>query len=140
GDTILGTVRPGNRSFALIGDSAPQLTGSTGFAVLTPRREELGELVYFLATSEENILRLSRLADGAAYPAVRPEIVAAQECVVPSKEVIDAFHNGVGAMVDRQNANQAEDVTLAAIRDSLLPKLISGELRVPLEGAEAPSP
>ena len=34
GDTVLGTVRPGNRSFALVGETA--LTGSTGFAVLHP--------------------------------------------------------------------------------------------------------
>lgn len=135
GDTIVGTVRPGNRSFALIGDCSPRLTGSTGFAVLTPRRAALRELVYFLATSEENISRLGHLADGAAYPAIRPEVVTAEACVVPSAIVIDAFHDLVSAMVDRQIANRTEATTLAAIRDSLLPKLLSGELRVPLEGA-----
>jgi type I restriction enzyme S subunit len=135
GDTIVGTVRPGNRSFALIGEGTPQLTGSTGFAVLTPRRAELRELVYFLATGEENIARLSHLADGAAYPAVRPDVVTAGACVVPSAVVIDAFHDVVSAMVDRQIANQANDTALAAIRDSLLPKLLSGELPVPLKGA-----
>ena len=80
GNTVVGTVRPGNRSFALIGDGDVQLTGSTGFAVLSPNRRELRELVFFLATSDENIDRLSRLADGAAYPAVRPEVVVAGEC------------------------------------------------------------
>ena len=34
GDTIVGTVRPGNGSYSLIGDDG--LTGSTGFAVLRP--------------------------------------------------------------------------------------------------------
>jgi type I restriction enzyme S subunit len=112
------------------------LTGSTGFAVLTPKRDELRELVYFLATSEENIARLSQLADGAAYPAVRPDVVTGYACVVPSPGVIDEFHGVVSSMVDRLMANQANDTTLAAIRDALLPKLLSGELRVPIEGAE----
>ena len=35
GDTIVGTVRPDHRSFALIGQETPQLTGSTGFASLS---------------------------------------------------------------------------------------------------------
>lgn len=133
GDTIVGTVRPGNRSFALIGKDLPPLTGSTGFAVLTPRRVALRELVYFLATSKENISRLSRLADGAAYPAVRPEVVTVGACVVPPENVVNAFHDLVSVMVDRQMTNHAEATTLAAVRDSLLPRLLSGELRVPLE-------
>lgn len=37
GDTIFGTVRPGNRSFVLVPKSEQILTSSTGFAVLTPK-------------------------------------------------------------------------------------------------------
>ncbi|MGB0714097.1 MAG: restriction endonuclease subunit S, partial [Gammaproteobacteria bacterium] len=77
GDTIIGTVRPGNRSYALIGSGDQQLTGSTGFAVLTPERGNLREFVYLVVTCNETIERLSHLADGAAYPAVRPDVVTA---------------------------------------------------------------
>lgn len=135
GDTIVGTVRPGNRSFALIGEGAPQLTGSTGFAVLSPRRPELRELVYFLSTSDENIDRLSRLADGAAYPAVRPEVVCTGPCVVPTSGMIDALHEAIGVMIDYQMANQISGNTLASLRDTLLPKFLSSELRLPVAGA-----
>ena len=135
GDTIMGTVRPGNRSFALIGEGTTQLTGSTGFAVLTPRRDELRELLYFLATGEENIARLTQLADGGAYPAVRPDVVISGSCVIPNVDVVDAFHDLTSAMVDQQITNRSNNTTLAAIRDLLLPKLLSGEIRVPLEGA-----
>lgn len=130
GDTIVGTVRPGNRSFALIGQETPQLTGSTGFAVLSPRRNELREFVYYLATNDDNISRLSRLADGAAYPAVRPEVVTSGVCVLPPSDVIDAFHAATAEMVDYQIANRVNNHTLATIRDTLLPKLLSGELRM----------
>jgi len=134
GDTIVGTVRPRNRSFALVGIYSPQLTGSTGFAVLTPRREQLRELVYLLATTEENISRMSHLADGAAYPAVHPDVVTAGPCVVPPPVVIDAFHKVVCMMLDLQEANRVNDTVIATIRDALLPKLLSGNLRVSLEG------
>lgn len=134
GDTIIGTVRPGNRSFALIGDGDVQLTGSTGFAVLSPKRRELREWVFFLATSDENIDRLSRLADGAAYPAVRPEVVVAGECLIPNSKVIDAFHEATASMFDYQIANRINGDALASVRDVLLPKLLSGELRVSATG------
>ncbi|MCS6297532.1 MAG: restriction endonuclease subunit S [Nitrospira sp.] len=135
GDTIIGTVRPGNRSFALIGEADPSLTGSTGFAVLSPKRLELRELVYFLATSDENIERLTRLADGAAYPAVRPEVVTAGVCVIPDPGIIDAFHKATASMIDLQLSNRINNCTLAATRDALLPRLLSGTLRVPITGA-----
>ena len=53
GDTIVGTVRPGNRSFCLVQQSG--LTGSTGFAVLRPKDQINACLLYLVATSEENI-------------------------------------------------------------------------------------
>jgi type I restriction enzyme, S subunit len=130
GDTIVGTVRPGNRSFALIGEGGPALTGSTGFAVLSPKRHELRELVFFLATSDENIDRLSRLADGAAYPAVRPEVVMAGSCIVPDRSVINAFHAATESMIDYKIANRVNSDALSAVRDALLPKLLAGEVRV----------
>src|SRR5574337_2006372 len=40
GDTLVGTVRPGNRSFGFIAETEAGLTGSTGFAVLSPRQPD----------------------------------------------------------------------------------------------------
>lgn len=128
GDTIVGTVRPGNGSFALVGENG--LTGSTGFAVLRPRTAQFRELVYLAATSSLNIDRLSHLADGAAYPAVRPEIVHVTEMVRASDEIVEAFHRTTAPLIDKIEANKREVRTLAAARDLLLPKLISGEIHV----------
>ncbi|MGI8554176.1 MAG: restriction endonuclease subunit S [Dehalococcoidia bacterium] len=57
GDTIIGTVRPGNGSYAQVADEG--LTGSTGFAVLRPLTAAREELVYLAGTAPENIDRLS---------------------------------------------------------------------------------
>jgi type I restriction enzyme S subunit len=128
-DTIVGTVRPGNGSYALISDEV--LTGSTGFAVLRPLRRECTEFVYLAATSRENIERLSNLADGGAYPAVRPEIVSATHVPRVGQELINRFSQQVSPMFAGIAGNDRESRTLAQLRDTLLPKLISGELRVP---------
>ncbi len=127
-DTIVGTVRPGNGSYAFISDDG--LTGSTGFAVLRPQQTEYAELVYLAATAPENIEALAHLADGAAYPAVRSEVVAATPIVKARPGIVDIFSRAVGSLLAKLAANQRESRTLAALRDTLLPKLISGELRV----------
>ncbi len=129
GDTIVGTVRPGNGSYAVIDQDG--LTGSTGFAVLRPQNVAHREMIYCAATSAENIERLSHLADGAAYPAVRPDVVADTEIVLGPPSVIDAFSTTCAPLIDRCEANKRENKTLAAMRDLLLPKLMSGEIRVP---------
>ncbi len=89
GDTIVGTVRPGNRSFALIATDG--LTGSTGFAVLRPCQMHHREYVYLAATADDAIERLAHLADGAAYPAIRPDVVTNAEAVIPDDEILRQF-------------------------------------------------
>jgi type I restriction enzyme S subunit len=128
GDTIVGTVRPGNGSYALI--SKTGLTGSTGFAVLRPRSVNYTEFVYLAATLRENIEALAHLADGGAYPAVRPEVVAATPAMLPNSGVLSIFSGVAGALLAKIARNNRESRTLASLRDTLLPKLISGQVRV----------
>ena len=128
GDTIIGMVRPGNGSFAFIGGSG--LTGSTGFVILRPHEHRYRTLVYLSATAPENIRRLANLADGAAYPAVRPDIVGATEIAVPADAVTTGFSALVSPILDRMVSNQREEHTLAQTRDLLLPRLMSGKIRL----------
>ena len=128
GDTIVGTVRPGNGSFSYVGEDG--LTGSTGFAVLRAKSSRDRGYVWCAATSSENIERLTHLADGGAYPAVRPEVVASTAVILPSIRVREAFDNAVSIKLSLIEANKLESRTLAETRDLLLPRLMSGALRV----------
>ncbi len=128
GDTIVGTVRPGNRSFALIGPSELPLTASTGFAVLSPKKRECLEFIYIAATSDENIDRLAHLADGGAYPAVRPDVVTQLDVILPNNHVMKAFSDLVLPLFQKRNGNLSMQGKLTTLRDTLLPKLLSGEL------------
>ena len=47
------------------------------------------------------------------------------------ENILTIFNDSVGPMFDRWYGNLFESNTLASLRDTLLPKLISGELRVP---------
>ena len=57
--------------------------------------------------------------------------MARYDVVLPSESIAAAFTDQVRPSVDRVIAAVHESRTLAALRDTLLPRLISGELRVP---------
>lgn len=132
GDTIVGTVRPGNGSYALIGEDG--LTASTGFAVLRPKHPRYREFIYLAATSAENIERLAHLADGGAYPAVRPEAVIATALPGFDETALNHFSEVTSPLIEKIEANKRATRALAETRDILLPKLMSGE--VSLKDAE----
>lgn len=135
GDTIMGTVRPGNGSYALVGLDG--LTGSTGFAVLRPTKPEYTQLVYLACTDRRNIDRLAHVADGGAYPAVRPDVVAATALTGPGIPLIEVFSKLTAPLLERIEVSNRESETLMDLRDLLLPALISGDL--PVDALTSPS-
>jgi type I restriction enzyme S subunit len=127
-DTIVGTVRPANGSYSYIGRN--HLTGSTGFAVLRPQRAEDAVLIYLAATDPETLDALANLADGGAYPAVRPQVIAARSICIAEEGLRNRFSRFVSPFIERMQASSRENELLADLRDTLLPKLMSGEIRV----------
>ena len=51
--------------------------------------------------------------------------------LVPSSPVIEAFLTVAASLFNRLVSNEQQAQTLAALRDTLLPRLISGQLRLP---------
>ncbi len=129
-DTIIGTVRPGNGSYAYV--SRTGYTVSTGFAVLRPSKPEYADALYVASTSEENIQRLANLADsqGGAYPAVNPDVVLATDFVFSDHKVIAEFSAFARPIREKIEQAKEENRTLSETRDYLLPKLMSGQVRV----------
>ena len=52
------------------------------------------------------------------------------EFVLPSSKVLNEFEHVTNPVFEKIDENQRSNKTLAALRDALLPKLLSGELRV----------
>lgn len=129
GDTIWSTVRPNRRSYLFISNPKENLVVSTGFAVLTPI-EISPSFLYFWVTTDEFVDYLVSNADGSAYPAVLPERFAESEIHLPPKAMLDGFENLAGAMLAHIAQNEIESRTLVSLRNSLLPKLMRGELHI----------
>jgi type I restriction enzyme S subunit len=52
---------------------------------------------------------------------------------VPAEPILKAFEGSVGGLVTKTLANSLQAKTLSDLRDILLPRLLSGELRVPAD-------
>lgn len=129
GSTVWSTVRPNRRSHALVLDTDEDLVFSTGLAVLTPG--SVGSAFLYESTrTQEFQAYLEGVAEGSAYPAVRAERFKEAPLLLPTPEEREEFEET--AMALRQRAHQAvvESRTLATLRDTLLPQLMSGRLRV----------
>jgi type I restriction enzyme S subunit len=69
-------------------------------------------------------------AEGTVFGSIGKKDFHAIPCIMPPRELVRAYEMRVSPLDDRVEVNERENRTLAALRDSLLPKLISGELRV----------
>lgn len=128
GDTIWSCVRPNRRSYMFVHDPPENRIVSTGFAVLSPKRFGPSYL-YELTTQQEFVDYLVSNADGSTYPAVRADHFATAEVLVPPSRVIEAFDTVTTPLRDLVAAGERESEKLGQLRDYLLPKLLSGEVR-----------
>lgn len=130
GDTVLSTVRPDRRSHFLCLNPTPHLIASTGFAVLSPTTVPWSFL-YAGLTQADVFEHLGQHADGGAYPAVRPELVGQMQLAIPGDSaVLEAFHDVCAGLFEKAANNRHQARCLASTRDSLLPVLLSGEVRI----------
>jgi type I restriction enzyme S subunit len=129
GDTVLSTVRPDRGSYFLSLNPPENRVCSTGFAVLTPSKVPWSFLHVALTLPDVSD-HLGQMADGGAYPAVRPEVIGAMQVSLPKNpKVLEAFHRTCAPLFEQAEANRTQSRTLATLRDTLLPKLLSGELQ-----------
>ena len=67
---------------------------------------------------------------GTTRSSLNAQVLSGFELLIPSNSVAFAFSQVVSSLLDQIVANNREARTLAETRDSLLPKLIRGEVRV----------
>jgi type I restriction enzyme S subunit len=106
---------------------------STEFMVACSKPGVSREYLFSLFTNSSFASLYGTLVTGTtgSHQRIKPESVLAMEIVCPSTRLIDAFTAVAKPIFDRINRNLEQSRTLAALRDTLLPKLLSGELRIP---------
>ncbi len=105
---------------------------STEFLVCIPRGVDGREYVYALtsAPSFQEMLVSRATGTSGSHQRVKPDDLLGVEVVMPPKETAAAFAQLAQPLFSLTAAHRKSSANLAAIRDTLLPKLLSGEIRV----------
>lgn len=106
---------------------------STEFLVLSSRTPFTRAYVYFLARSQTFRQQIEALVTGTSksHQRAQADVVLTLDIIVPPAPITEAFDETASELLDRTLTCRRESRTLATLRDTLLPKLISGELRIP---------
>ena len=135
GDTLVARITPclenGKVAFVDFLQDGQMGWGSTEYIVLRPKQPLPAEFAYCLARSAEfREFAVQSMTGSSGRQRVPAQALEHFRLAVCPEPISDAFGRAVRPLFARAGEAAAEMRTLAALRDSLLPKLISGELRI----------
>ncbi len=125
---LFGKLRP---YFHKVGVPAIDGVCSTDIVVIVPKEEHFFGLLLGHLSSDKFVAYTSAASTGTKMPRTNWKDMSRYPIVLPDSEVLTIFTQHIKHIVNKLHANIHESNTLASLRDTLLPKLISGELRVP---------
>jgi len=127
GEILFGKLRP---YFHKVGVAPINGVCSTDIVVVKPRTEKWFGFVLSHLSSVEFVDHTNAGSTGTKMPRTSWAEMSRYSLVIPDDAITTAFNVQVEAAVMQINASLHESRTLAAIRDTLLPKLLSGENRI----------
>lgn len=136
GDTLLARITPclENGKTALVDFLADREVGwgSTEFMVLGPKNATTKEFIYCLARNEKfREYAIKNMTGTSGRQRVSHESISSYGLAKPPADFLNSFGRMAAPLFYRISANRDEMAVLADLRDTLLPKLISGELPAP---------
>jgi len=96
-----------------------------GFKSVVPNNGCTAFVYYFLLSNTENI---ESKATGSTFKEASGALMKSLELVIPSDDILEKFENIMSPIFESQEKFEAENETLASFRDTLLPKLMNGEI------------
>ena len=113
-------------------ESAHRAVCSTEFLVLHPKSPFGRAYIYCLTRSPLFRQQIEALVTGTSGSHQRAQVDAILRlpAILPPAHIVAAFERTMAPLLNRRLGCRRESRTLAALRDALLPKLVSGEIRV----------
>ena len=128
GEILFGKLRP---YFHKVGVAPVDGVCSTDIVVVVPRIPPWFGFVLGHTSSTEFISYTDASSTGTRMPRTSWKDMARYALVLPPEPVAAAFTELIQSMTDRLISGIYESRTLTALRDALLPRLVSGELKIP---------
>jgi type I restriction enzyme S subunit len=128
GDLLFGKLRPYFHKVAIAPESG---ICSTDILVFRSKSVSMTSFMYLTAFSEEFVEYSNLRSTGTRMPRASAKDMLAYKIVKPCSVILGLFENITKPLWERGGKGLQENSHLSKLRDTLLPKLISGELRLP---------
>jgi type I restriction enzyme S subunit len=123
GEILFGKLRP---YFHKVGVAPFDGVCSTDILVFAPKSPEWFGFLLGHASSDELIKFTDLASTGTKMPRTNWSDISSFKVALPPKPIAAAFTRTIQPMLDHIHANLHQSRTLATLRDTLLPKLLSG--------------
>lgn len=136
GDTLLARITPclnhGKTGYVDFLNDTQVGWGSTEYIILTPKPPLPPQFGYLLARSDAlRTHAIQNMTGTSGRQRVPCECFNTFWLAVPTSDIAERFNGLTAPLMAKIKANADQSRTLATLRDTLLPKLLSGELQVP---------
>ncbi|MDE1263078.1 restriction endonuclease subunit S [Vibrio aestuarianus] len=131
-DILYSEIRPKNKRFAYVDFDVSDYVVSTKFMVIQANEKVHPRLLYMMLTRQNTIDEFNVIADSRSgtFPQITFKAISNLEFCMAPRKVQDAFVAQVMPMIQLQRSLKTENKRLAELRDTLLPKLLSGEIEL----------
>ena len=129
GDILVARMAdPGKAAYIDIGD--PEAVFASYLVRLKPHTFEQSLYLYYFLRSPEYLDYAEGAMTGSVQKNMNAKVIVAADMALPGSNAIQQFNDTVGPLRRLIQSHLLENGTLAAMRNSLLPQLMSGKLRV----------
>ena len=130
-DILYSEIRPINKHFTYVNFNADDYVVSTKLMVLRAKGISPRRLYQFL-TMPDTLNELQHEAEtrSGTFPQIRFDNIQQLEMIVASEQIENEYSERLNTIYSMIDSNNAENQRLAALRDTLLPKLMNGEIDV----------
>ena len=124
-----GTVLFSSRApIGYIAIASGEVTTNQGFKSVVPKPEIGTAYVYYFL--KHNLPVIEGMASGSTFKEVSGSTMKSVPALIPDTETLACFNDFCAPIFAQQRILEEQNQSLAALRDSLLPKLVSGEIDV----------
>lgn len=104
-----------------------EICTNQGFKSVVPKQAGTAFIYYYLKNATPEI---ENQATGSTFKEASGSLMKSLKLVIPTNKVLDSFEETMKPFFNRQENLEAENSHLSTLRDTLLPKLMSGEINL----------
>ncbi|HAT4211974.1 restriction endonuclease subunit S [Clostridium perfringens] len=107
----------------------------SGFTIRVRTKKQSNKLYIFYCL-RNSMKKIENSSNGTIFKNLNQRILGALNFAMPSEKILLKYNNLSEIIIEQISMKTKENERLEKLRDTLLPKLMSGEIRVPLENSE----